>query len=255
VWTCCIGGVIELTGKRALVLGATRGIGRATALALGACGATVIASGRSPSTAAEVVSAIERTGASGVPVVCDITNVDATAATLAGLGRVDIAVVNAGVNPLFKKPEDLQPAEWDQLMAVNLRGAFFATQAVGRAMLRHGGGSIVSVSSASVLVGAARGLPYTASKGGLDAVTRSLALDWAGHGVRVNGVAPGYVETDLTQGLIAHTELSASLRAKVPLGRFAACEEVASAICFLASDAASYITGQTLYVDGGMLIY
>ncbi len=136
-------------------------------------------------------------------------------------------------------------------MDVNLRGLFFAVQAGGMHTLQNGGGSIVSVSSVTASVGVTRGLPYVASKGGLDSMTRSLAIEWADRGVRVNGVAPGYIATDMTHGMRDNDALKQSLLDTVPLGRFAEPEEVAALITFLASDAESYITGQTLIADGG----
>lgn len=244
----------DLTGKIAVVVGASRGIGRACALALAERGADVRPSGRDAASSQAVVDAIAQRGGTAAPLVCDVQDVEGTRAALAGVGAIDVLVANAGVNPYFARPETLEPEQWDTVVDVNLRGAFFAVQAAGRAMLERGG-SIVAISSASVLVGAARGLPYTASKGGLDAMVRSLALDWAPHGVRVNSVAPGYVETDLTAGLRDNDQLADGLLAKVPLGRFGRAEEIAAVVCFLASDAAGYVTGQTVFVDGGMLVY
>jgi NAD(P)-dependent dehydrogenase (short-subunit alcohol dehydrogenase family) len=144
---------------------------------------------------------------------------------------------------------------WDDIVDVNLRGVFFAVQAAARQMLDQGrGGSIVSISSVTASKGTRRGMPYVASKGGLDAMTRTLALDWAPAGIRVNAVAPGYVETDLTKAYLESGDNRASLEGLVPAGRLGVPEEVADAVTFLASDRAAFITGQVLYVDGGRVL-
>jgi NAD(P)-dependent dehydrogenase (short-subunit alcohol dehydrogenase family) len=143
---------------------------------------------------------------------------------------------------------------WDELMAVNLRGLFFAIQAAATGMLERKSGSIVCVSSAVSGIGIHRGLPYVATKGGVDAMVPSLAYEWADRGVRVNSVAPGYIATDLTQGLITNSSLRSMLLDRTPLQRFGSPEEVAGLICYLASDASAFVTGQRFIIDGGFSI-
>ncbi len=242
-------------GKIALVVGGTRGIGRAAALSLAAAGATVVPTGRALDGARQVASEIAKLGAESMPLAFDVMDLGASVAAVddvvRNFGGIDVLVANAGVSPYWKRAEELTPAMWDEVMAVNLRGMFFCMQAAGRHMLERGHGSIIAISSVTASVGVVRGLPYTATKGGLDAVVRSLAVEWADRNVRVNGVAPGYVATDLTQGMRDNAGLTKPLLETIPLGRFAEPEEVAGMITYLASDASSYVTGQTFVVDGG----
>jgi 3-oxoacyl-[acyl-carrier protein] reductase len=242
-------------GKVALIIGGTRGIGRSAVLALAEAGADVIVVGRSLDTAQAVATEALQFGGTSLAIAVDVADTDAMQAAtdrvVEQFGRLDILVANAGISPYWMRAEQITPAIWDELMAINLRGAFFSIQAAGRHMLAQGSGSIVAISSVTSAVGVSKGLPYVATKGGMDAMTRSLAVEWAGRGVRVNGVAPGYVATEMTHGMRENPGLADTLLSTVPMDRFAEPEEIASVIAFLGSDAASYITGQILIVDGG----
>lgn len=245
----------DLSGRVAVVTGGGRGIGLGIARGLAAHGALVVVCGRDPATLEAAVAAIDAEGGRAEARTADMADeeqVKALAATvLARHGRVDALVNNAGVNPYFKPSEHTPLAEWSHLIAVNLTGVFLGCREFGRAMLEAGRGSIVNVTSVAARVGLARGAAYCAAKGGVEAMTRSLALDWAPKGVRVNCLAPGYVETDLTAGMRANEGLSAALMAKTPLGRFGTAGDMAGAALFLASDASLWMTGQSLVVDGG----
>lgn len=245
-------------GKVVVVVGGTRGIGRACCLDLARSGATVVVSGRSERNADEVARAVRDLGAEASVAIHDVSDVEGTTAVFDDVhrqyGRIDGLVANAGMNPYFVRAEKLTTEEWDDSMAVNLRGLFFAVQTVGRHMLTEGRGSIVTMSSVTAQRGTLRGLPYVAAKGGLDAMTRTLAVEWADRGVRVNGVAPGYIETDLTEGMRQNDSLRDMVLRKVPAARFGVADEVAALATFLVSDAAAYMTGQVVSVDGGYVV-
>ncbi len=248
---------IDLGGKVALVTGASRGIGRATATVLAGCGAAVIVNYRGQAeAAAEVVAQIEAAGGRATAVQADVSDggdVDRLVKTVTDTyGSLDILVNNAGIardNLLLRMKDD----EWDSVIDTNLRGTYLLTKAVLRPMMRARRGRIITITSVVGLLGNAGQANYAAAKAGLIGFTKSVAREMASRGITANAVAPGFVETDITAGL-SDSVREAALAA-IPLGRWAQPEEVANVVAFLSSDAAAYITGQTLAVDGGMTMY
>jgi 3-oxoacyl-[acyl-carrier protein] reductase len=244
--------MLKLTGRVAIVTGASRGIGRAIARRLAAQGATVVAGARGQH-AADVVAEIRGAGGRAEPASIDVTD-GAAAAALVGdvvtrLGRIDILVNNAGIARdqlmLRMKRED-----WDAVLATNLTAAFTCSQAVLRPMVKQRGGRIICISSVVGQMGNAGQANYAASKAGLIGFARALAREVASRGITVNVVAPGLIDTDMTRAI--GDDVREQWAAQVPLGRFGTPDDVAAAVCFLASDEAAYITGQVLAVNGGM---
>jgi NAD(P)-dependent dehydrogenase (short-subunit alcohol dehydrogenase family) len=247
--------LFRLEGLVAVVTGGGRGLGRAIASGLAASGATVVIAGREETTLAAALADLQAVSprCTSHPVdVADEASVAALDAWVAdAFGRTDILVNNAGINPFYKAAEHTTLAEWQQIIDVNLTGVFLCCRTFGRRMVEREAGSIVNISSIGGHVGLAKTTAYCAAKGGVELMTRSLALDWACKGVRVNAVAPGYFETDLTAGVRGHAVLSERVREKTPLGRFGSPPELVGAVIFLASPASSYVTGQSILVDGG----
>lgn len=246
--------MMTLEGKTALVTGGSRGIGRAIALELARQGADVaINYARNAEAATQVVAEIEALGRRAVALPADVGDYDQAAAlveaTVTTLGRLDILVNNAGIvrDTLLLR---MQEADWDEVLRVNLKGAFNTGKAAARFMARQRAGRIINISSVSGLMGQVGQANYSASKAGLIGLTKSMARELAGRGVTVNVVAPGFVSTDMTAAL--DEALCERMRTLIPLGRFGAVEDVARAVAFLASDAAAYITGVVLPVDGGL---
>ena len=246
--------MLTLEGKKALVTGGSRGIGRAIALELARQGADVAVNyARNAEAATQVVAEIETLGRSAVVLPADVGDFDQAAALVAAavnaLGRLDILVNNAGItrDTLLLR---MQEADWDEVLRVNLKGAFNTSKAAVRLMARQRAGRIINVSSVSGLMGQVGQANYSASKAGLIGLTKSMAREFAARGITVNVVAPGLITTDMTAAL--DDGLREQMRALIPLGRFGAAEEVAHVVAFLASDAAAYITGAVLPVDGGL---
>lgn len=240
----------DLTGKICIVTGAGRGIGRAMAEGLTRHGAHVVLAGRTRATLEEAAAAIGDQAfihAADVSKAADVLGLRDT--VLARFGKIDVLVNNAGVNAIFKGIERTSLEEWQAIIDVNLTGVFLCCKHIGGAMGQ--GGSVINVSSVAGHRGLLRSVPYCASKGGVEMLTKALALDWATKGVRVNTLAPGWVDTDLTHGLLEHDVHGQRLRARTPMGRFAAPDDMAGGVVFLASNASSYMTGQSLVIDGG----
>ncbi len=250
---------MRLADKVCVITGAGSGIGRATALCFGAEGAKVVAADINPDAARETSRMIETSGASARAVTVDVTQTASVQQmlqqTVATFGRLDVLVNNAGFG-FAATVEHTDEADWDRLMAVNLRGVFLGCKYVIPIMRRQGGGVIVNTASVVALVGVLDRAAYCASKGGVAALTRAVALDHVRDGIRVNCVAPGTVETPYFTDIFAKSTDVAALRTSLeqrhPMERLALPEEIAKAILFLASDESSFCTGSMLVVDGGL---
>src|SRR5512134_130791 len=246
-----------MVGKRtAFVTGASQGIGAAVALALARDGFDVAVSSTHPEKLAAVVSGIEAVGSRAVRVPLDVRSQEsidqAMAQVVSACGHLDVLVNNAGV-PLKKLALDVTPEDWQEVIDVNLKGTFFMSQRMGRHLVKAGKpGCIVSIASTHGLVALASRSAYGIAKAAVMQMTRMLAIEWAEHGIRVNAVAPGRVDTPTRGWSLGERGYREWALARIPLHRFGTAEEVAGAVSYLVSPAAAYITGQTLVLDGGL---
>jgi NAD(P)-dependent dehydrogenase (short-subunit alcohol dehydrogenase family) len=244
----------SLAGKVAVVTGANRGIGRDLALALAGAGARVAAAGRDRPGLEEVCAEIEAAGGDALAVELDVADTARIAPamdeTRRHFGSVDILVNNAGLGANHPA-EEVTESDWDTMMAVNLRGLFFCCQAAGRIMLEQGAGRIVNMSSQAGVVGIRDHAVYSASKGGVNMLTRVLALEWSGRGVTVNAIAPTFIYTPGTADRLDQPESLQGVLDRLPIGRGGTTRDVAGAVIYLASPAGSMVTGHILLVDGG----
>ncbi|HTX24048.1 MAG TPA: glucose 1-dehydrogenase [Steroidobacteraceae bacterium] len=244
----------SLDRKVAIVTGAARGIGASLANACAAAGATVALLGRDEQALTEALRNLRAQGLNALSVRADVSESASVAPAfervLASTGRIDILINNAGIEEVSPSLEVSEPL-WDRILDTNLKGAFFCAQAAARRMT--GGGSILNVCSLTSEVGVPGSAAYGASKSGLAGLTRALATEWAPRGIRVNGIGPGYFRTALTESFYQDADWQRRMLEKIPLGRFGRLDDLGGAAVFLCSDAAAYITGQVLYVDGGYL--
>jgi 3-oxoacyl-[acyl-carrier protein] reductase len=243
---------IDLGGRTALVTGSTRGIGRAIAQTMAGAGARVAVVGRDAGRAEEAASAIGRDAAGFACDVADVASVTALVENVEkSFGQIDILVNNAGLtrdNILFRLKDD----DWDAVLDANLRGAFVAIRAASRGMMKRRWGRIINIASVVGIIGNKGQANYAASKAGLIGLTKSVAKELASRNILINAVAPGFIETDMTAAMTA--EARAALSGQIPLERLGTPGDVAATVAFLASDLASYITGQVLVVDGGLVM-
>jgi len=245
-----------LDGKVAMVTGASRGIGRSVAIALAKAGAKVIINYAGNVVAAqEVKDLIDAAGGQSMIVQADVASDEAVGAmvkdTMDAFGQIDILVNNAGItrdNLLMRMKE----GDWDAVMNTNLKGVFVCTKAVSRVMMKQKSGKLINMTSVVGIMGNAGQANYAAAKAGVIGFTKSMAKELATRGITVNAVAPGFINTDMTA--VLSDQLKDELATKIPVGRLGNPEDVAAAVLFLVSDAANYITGQTLNVDGGMVM-
>ena len=244
----------DLSGRVALVTGANRGIGQAISLALAAAGADLVAVGQSAPT--DTLAATSALGRKAHFIAADLGSIEplerVVSSALAAAGRIDILVNNAGI---IRRADavDFTEKDWDDVLDINLKSMFFLCQRVGRHMLERGSGKIINVASMLSFQGGIRVPSYAASKSGVAGITRALANEWAGKGLNVNAIAPGYVATDNTAQLRADPDRSRAILERIPAGRWATADDIGGAAVFLASPASDYVNGHILAVDGGWL--
>ena len=248
--------LFSLKGKVAIVTGASRGLGKEMAKGLAEAGATLYLCSRKVEMCESVASEVERLGVKAYARRCDITSATEVGAVVREAekewGRIDILINNAG-QTWGAKAEDLSLEDWRKVIEVNLTGAFLFAQQAGRVMIRKGGGKILNVASVAGLTGSRQfdAVAYSASKGGIIALTRDLAVKWAKYRINVNAIAPGWFPTKMTHWVLEHKR--EELLSAIPMGRFGEADDIKGAVVFLCSDAARYITGHVLVVDGGEL--
>ncbi len=247
--------LFDLTGRTALVTGSSMGIGFALARGLAHAGARLVLNARNNDRLEEAAGRLREGGAHVTTLCFDVTDAAAVQSAVDGYeadnGPIDILVNNAGIQhrgPL----EDFPVEAFDRLMRTNVNSAFYVGQAVARHMIPRGAGKIINIASVQSALARPGIAPYTASKGAVTNLTKGMATDWAKHGLNCNAIAPGYFDTPLNAALVADAEFSAWLEKRTPAGRWGEVEELVGACIFLASDAASFVNGHTLFVDGGI---
>ena len=246
----------DLTGKVAVVTGATRGIGKALALGLANADADVVVVGRTVSACDATAEEIRAMGKKALSIPTDVTDQAAIEAmvekAVAEFGHIDILMNNAGA-AVTKPAEEITMEEWDNVVNVDLRGAFMVAQACGKQMIKQKGGRIINTISVYGYVGGKLVIPYVAAKGGLAQVTKGLAMEWAKYNINVNALVPGYIITEINKDEFANEKVYNSIVRKIPMRRLGQVEDLIGSVVFLASDASNYVTGAVIAADGGWL--
>jgi len=249
--------IFSLEGKTAIVTGASRGIGAAIASAMAGAGADVALAARSTSDIEQLAGQIEATGRQALAITTDVTNPDDVHAcveqTIAAFGKIDVLVNNAGGTKFMAPTLDLRPDGWHKAIALNLDSVFTFCQEAGRHMVARGSGSVINMSSVAGLHGAPGLSYYSAAKHAVIGLTKTLAIEWGGAGVRVNAICPGWVRTELNKPFWSDPVAAASFVEQQPIKRWGDPEEIAAAAVWLACDASSYVTGSSIVIDGGAL--
>ena len=250
--------LFDLSGKTAFVTGASRGIGRSIAVALAQAGADVALVARTAEGLADTADDVTAVGRKAVVIPADVTEqkavTDAVAAAIDQLGQIDIVINNAGGSNFMVGFRDLRLSGWDKLIKLNLTSAVYVCHAFAPHLLDRGSGSVINVASVAGVASAPLISPYGAAKAGLISLTKSLAVEWAPSNVRVNALCPGWTATELNRNLWEDPVAGPATIASVPMQRWATAQEMAGPAVFLASDASSYLTGQTLVIDGGQTV-
>jgi NAD(P)-dependent dehydrogenase (short-subunit alcohol dehydrogenase family) len=250
--------VFDLTGRKAFITGASRGIGRVIAVALARAGADVVVAARGEDGLSQTAAEITALGRKAFVLPLDVTRQDdvnaAVSKAIGLLGHIDVVVNNAGGSNFIVPFLDLRISGWEKILKLNLDSTIYVCQAVGGHLRERGSGSVINVASVAGLSAAPGLLPYGAAKAAVVSVTKTLAVEWAADNVRVNALCPGWTATDLNRNLWDTPDGGAATVSTVPMRRWARAEEMAGPAVFLASDASSYMTGQVLIVDGGQLI-
>ena len=248
--------LFDLTGKVALITGASRGVGAAIAAGLSQHGAIIVLNGRNPETLEQTATELRATGGQVHTSAFDVSDGEAITAAIgeieATVGAIDILVNNAGVQHR-QMLSDLPEADWRRVLETNLTAPFLMAQSVARGMLRRKSGKIINICSLTSEITRPGIAPYTAAKGGLKMLTKSMAVEWAKDNVQVNAIGPGFLMTEMNKVLAEDEKFNDWVCGRTPAGRWGAPEEVAGAAVFLASAASNFITGQVIYVDGGFL--
>lgn len=248
--------LFNLSGKTAIVTGASRGLGKAMALAMAQAGANIVITDVLDTAAA--VKEMESSGAKAMGIKVDVTQsgdiAEMIKKTLTKFGSIDILINNAGI--YYPTPvKDLKENDWDKIIDINLKGTLNCTQAVGKEMCKKKSGVIINIASIAGIMAFAESAAYNASKAAIIMLTKTLASEWASCGIRVNAICPGIFATDMTKDIISDKGFQQSIKAGVPMGRYATPDELMGAAVYLASNASSYVTGHALVVDGGWIVH